>query len=173
METVNKKFIKQWIARKKSIYIERYWRSGISNHCFGMLSGMKFKCDDGHLNRFFHTQPFFNLETPHEGASFEEMIKFAFKEKPAFGYCKKCKEKVKGRSRRRLMSLPQSLMIVLDRFNKNGALQNLVSCFPKELDLHEHFNKLNQTKKVSRHRYELSGLIAQDQIHLDYKTDTI
>jgi len=74
----------------------------------------------------------------------EDMIANLFIQSKKRDFCKECKKEVNGTSRRKLISLPKSLIIVVDRFNSKGLLKNLVTSFPSELDLNEHVDDDNE-----------------------------
>ena len=66
----------------------------------------------------------------------EEMIDNLFTKYTQRNYCKLCKKNdVKGKTQRKLIVLPKSLIIVVDRFNDEPLFNNLVSSFPDKLDL--------------------------------------
>lgn len=92
------------------------------------------------------------------------MISRLFLKSKQTTYCKYCKKDVKGKSQRKLVVLPKSLIIVVDRFNDKGRLQKLVSSFPDTLDLNKYV--IDDNKSTST--YSLAGFVSQDPLMHDY-----
>ena len=83
------------------------------------------------------------------------MIDREFEERQCFAYCRHCDEVVEGDITKSVVTLPKSLIVVVDKFDDFGSLKNLVSNYPERIDVEEQ-------------DYLLSGFISQDPIYLDY-----
>ena len=83
------------------------------------------------------------------------MIDREFEEQQCFAYCHHCGEVVEGDITKSVVTLPKSLIVVVDRYDDNSSLTKLVSNYPERIDVEEQ-------------EYVLSGFISQDPIYLDY-----
>lgn len=48
-ETVHPKVVEAWKKAKKGSDIVRFFKSGVTNQCFAVLSGAAFKCEKRHV----------------------------------------------------------------------------------------------------------------------------
>ena len=95
------------------------------------------------------------------------MLKNEFEEKEAIVRCKKCKRNVSTTRRKRVITTPNELLIVVDRFDSKGVLRKLLPTVPEELDLAKYLN--NETADEGTiTKYEISAFICQDPQYLDY-----
>jgi len=101
----------------------------------------------------------------HGELDLETMMEHLFRKSKGQSYCKTCQQNVKGQSQRKILVLPKSIIIVLDRFDDAGALKNLLGSFPQELDFKKYMIDSNTSTFT---RYQLSGFITQDPILHDY-----
>ena len=61
-ETIDHKIIQGYENHKKKNHeTYKYFDSGIANKCFGILSGVEFKCDYGHIDETLTSHYFMNL----------------------------------------------------------------------------------------------------------------
>jgi ubiquitin C-terminal hydrolase len=146
-----------------------YFEEGIANKCFGILSTIAHRCYWGHLTETYGSHYFLNLHVPlyndKRELDIEGMIDKLFTKYSQKTYCKGCNKKdVRGKSQMRLIALPKTLIIVIDRFTEKAGLTNLVSSFPDEIDLNKHVVK----KKKSDSVYKLAGFISYDPLYVDY-----
>lgn len=78
----------------------------------------------------------------------EDLIDNTFAVKGDQQYCETCKKEITGKSKRNFVVLPKTLIVVVDRCNMFGDLLNLVSSFPKELDLSNHLGVQGKKNSV-------------------------
>lgn len=168
-ETVDPEVFKKWKKDEKNYDVIKFSKTGVLNQSFAMLSGASFRCKKGHESRKLSSSLFLNLHTLGGVRSLDELCRNEFGRKKAHHYCRECGEEVRGTYRRKLVTLPKTLFIVVDRFDSGSHLKNLLSAVPKSLDLWDHLNEENQDMGVDT-KYLLSGFICQDPIHLDYST---
>jgi len=60
----------------------------------------------------------------------ENMIDNLFSVKIRKEYCKTCEKEMMVESKRSLVALPKTLIVVVDRHTEMGELHNLISSFP-------------------------------------------
>jgi uncharacterized UBP type Zn finger protein len=83
------------------------------------------------------------------------MIDREFEEQTGTVYCDQCYDRVKGLFTKSVVTLPKSLVIVVDREDENGNLTKLISNYP-------------ETIEIDDQNFVLTGFISQDPIFLDY-----
>lgn len=61
-ETIDSKIVSNYQGhKKKNQETYEYFEAGIANKCFGILSGIEFKCVNGHLDQTLTSHYFMNL----------------------------------------------------------------------------------------------------------------
>ena len=112
-ETVHEKDIKKWVKGNKNVATNKFFGLGVTNKCFGLLSGFKVKCENNHVTRTLSSSVFLSLNGS-KAKSLDEMIDNEFKKKSSKIFCKECDKKVTSTIRKKLVSLPKSLFVVVD-----------------------------------------------------------
>lgn len=117
-------------STQKHLDTYNYFQQGITNQCFAMLSGMTFECEGKkHVSEVLSSHSFINIHEAkymHNELNLEAMIEHLFRRTKGESYCKSCDKDVKGQSQRKILVLPKTILVVLDRFDDNGALKNLL-----------------------------------------------
>lgn len=165
-ETVDKELIGKWMGGQKNADINKFFQSGVTNQCFGLLQGIQLNCKQHHVTRSLSTSLFLHLGK-HKGSSVEAMIKKEFSSKKIYTYCKECQSKVKCSIQKRLIALPKSLMVVVDRFDNDGNLNNLLGRVPKQIELGAYLNEENK-ELAHETKFRLAGFIFNDPTASDY-----
>jgi uncharacterized UBP type Zn finger protein len=165
-ETVEEKILRRWAQGKLNSDTHKFFELGITNQCFGILQGIKVKCEKRHV-RYLVSSSVFLVLSEEKGSTIEEMIENEYSYQESDIFCKECNKEVITTYRKKILSLPKSMFVVVDRFNKNDALVNLLKRVPKAIELRKHLNK-DLKKLRPESKFLLSGFIFQDPNYEDY-----
>jgi uncharacterized UBP type Zn finger protein len=150
LETVDK-----YTILGKSLDIQKYFKAGVCNQSFGILSNIEFECSEEHITKSQQVSLFLNLKQTDDEDDLQALIDEEFEERKALAYCNQCQDKVEGFVTKEAVTLPKTLIVTVDRYDENGALKKLISDFSSKIEIEDK-------------NYLLSGMISQDPVFLDY-----
>ena len=76
-ESVNENVINNWVKGTNNADTNRFFCLGVTNKCFGILSGFKVKCENNHVSRSLSSSVFLTLDGS-KAKSLEKMIENEF-----------------------------------------------------------------------------------------------
>jgi len=118
--------------------------------------GVDHMCPRYHQSLTFHPLLYFQFSAKDIGV--EAALKKLFTPKESERHCPECPD-VGGFETNKVIILPKTLILILDEFDEEGKLNNLVTEFPQNIDFKDYIHEC-EIDIIEKTKYTLSSFIA-------------